>query len=227
MTSLWPWVVVAGAGALHGLMPSSGWMLAAACGVHSRDGRQALRALVPIAVGHVASIALVAAVVALGLSMDPLPLQVLSCALLGVVVLRCVSRRRAPLRSAPAGRIGLALWSFMASTMHGTGMMLVPALIPLCVSDSPAKEITASGSMLLAIAAVGVHTAAMLTVTAVFALGACRSIFWARLQIGALKVRVRSWLTRHTKSVRRGASPRAHPLAPCRAPCRVVSPPQR
>jgi hypothetical protein len=49
---------------------------------------------------------------------------------------------------------------------HGAGMMLVPALIPLCLSGSPAREITASGSMLLALAAVAVHMAAMLAVTA-------------------------------------------------------------
>lgn len=188
MASLWPWAVVAGAGALHGLLPSNGWLLAAACGVHARDERQALRALMPIAVGHVISIALVAAAVALGLSMDPFALLVLSCVLLVIAVLFRVWRRHAPLRSGAAGRIGLALWSFMASTMHGTGMMLVPALIPLCVSDSPAKELTASGSLLLAIAAVSVHTVAMLTVTALFALGACRGIYWARLRIGAVKL---------------------------------------
>jgi hypothetical protein len=70
MTSLWPWLAVAGLGALHGLNPATGWMFAAAWGVHSRDRAQALRALMPIAVGHTASIALVAAAVVLGLSGD-------------------------------------------------------------------------------------------------------------------------------------------------------------
>ncbi len=68
-----------------------------------------------------------------------------------------------------AGQAGLALWSFTTGTVHGAGMMLVPALIPLCVSGSPAREITASGSMLLALAAVAVHMAAMLAVTALMA----------------------------------------------------------
>ena len=176
MANLWPWVMVAGAGALHGLNPSAGWMLATACGVRSRDGRDALRALMPIAAGHAASIGMLAAVVALGLSMDGRPLLVLSGAMLLVVVLLRVSRRSARLWRAPAGRVGLALWSFMVSTVHGTGMMLVPALIPLCLGDSPAREIAASGSLPMVFAAVGLHMAAMLSVTGLVALGACRGI---------------------------------------------------
>jgi hypothetical protein len=60
MTSIWPWLAVAGAGALHGLNPAAGWAFAAACGMRSRDRTQSLRALLPMAVGHATSIALVA-----------------------------------------------------------------------------------------------------------------------------------------------------------------------
>lgn len=35
MASLWPWLAVAGVGALHGLNPATGWMFAAASGVRS------------------------------------------------------------------------------------------------------------------------------------------------------------------------------------------------
>ena len=52
--------------------------------------------------------------------------------------------------------------------------MLVPALIPICMQDSPAREITASGSLALALAAVAVHGAAMLAVTGLVAVAACR-----------------------------------------------------
>lgn len=172
MESLWPWLAVAGVGALHGLNPATGWMFAAAWGVHSRDRTQALRALMPIAVGHVTSVALVAAVVALGLSMDRAVLQGLAGGLLVVAVVVHLLGRTA--RRARAGQAGLALWSFMMSTVHGAGLMLVPAFIPLCIGDAPAREITSSGSLALALAAVGVHTAAMLVVTGVIATGACR-----------------------------------------------------
>jgi len=65
MASLWSWLAVAGLDALHGLNPITGSMFAAAWGLQSRDQSRALRVLVPIAVGHGASVALVAAAIAL------------------------------------------------------------------------------------------------------------------------------------------------------------------
>ena len=173
MASLWPWLAVAGVGALHGLNPATGWMWAAAWGVRSRDRAQALRALLPIAIGHAASVALVAAAVAFGLSMDRVVLQVLAGGLFVGVAMLHLSGRTPPRARTPAGHAGLALWSFTMSTAHGAGLMLVPALIPLCMGDTPAREITASGSLALALAAVGVHTAAMLAVTGAIATGVC------------------------------------------------------
>lgn len=172
MAELWPSLAVAGVGALHGLNPATGWMFAAAWGVRSRDRAQALRALIPIAIGHAASIALVAGAVALGLSMDRGALQTAAGALLVVVAIVHLSARAA--NRARAGQAGLVLWSLMMSTAHGAGLMLVPALIPLCLSDAPAREITAAGSLAPALAAVGIHTAAMLAVTGMIASGVCR-----------------------------------------------------
>jgi hypothetical protein len=174
MSSLWPWLAVAGVGALHGLNPATGWMFAAAWGVRSRDRAQALRALLPIALGHAASIALVAAAVAYGLSIDRMLLQVVAGGLLVVAVGLHLSGRAPKLARAPAGHAGLALWSFMMSTAHGAGLMLVPALIPLCMGNAPGRVTSASGSLMLALAAVGIHTAAMLAVTGVIAAGVCR-----------------------------------------------------
>ncbi|SFB14340.1 hypothetical protein SAMN04515620_12079 [Collimonas sp. OK607] len=174
MLSLWPWLAVAGIGALHGLNPATGWMFAAAWGVRSRDRSRALRALVPIGIGHAASVLLVAAAVALGLTMDRIVFQALAGVLLIVVVVYHLSGRKDKRSRTPAGHAGLALWSFMMSTGHGAGLMLVPALIPICMGDAPARDITASGSLTLALAAVGVHTAAMLVVTGAIASGVCR-----------------------------------------------------
>jgi hypothetical protein len=186
MASLWPWLAVAGVGALHGLNPATGWLPAAAWGVRSRDRGQALRALVPIGVGHAASIALVAGAVALGLSMDRAMLQVAAGGLLLVVASVHLWHRTAPRMRAPAGQAGLALWSFMMSTAHGAGLMLVPALIPMCLGDASAGQIAASSSLRLALAAVGVHTAAMLAVSGVIAAGVCRG-FDALTRFGAAR----------------------------------------
>ncbi|MCR6477242.1 hypothetical protein NU688_13865 [Variovorax sp. ZS18.2.2] len=171
---LWPWLAVAGVGALHGLNPATGWMLAAAWGVRSGDRAEALRALMPIAVGHAASIALVAGAVAFGLAMDRTAMQVLAGGLFVAVAVLHLWGRTPKAARAPAGHAGLALWSFMMSTAHGAGLMLVPALIPLCMGDGAGKQIAASNSLMLAFAAVGVHTAAMLAVTGLIASGVCR-----------------------------------------------------
>jgi uncharacterized membrane protein len=189
MASLWPWLVVAGVGALHGLNPTTGWMFAAAWGVRSGERVQALRALVPIAIGHVTSIALVAAAVAFGLSMNRGVLQAVAAGLLVVGAIVHLTGHTPKMARAPAGHAGLALWSFLMATAHGAGLMLVPALIPICMGDTSAREITASGSLMLAFAAVGVHTAAMLAVTGLIATGACRG-----LDVGLrLRRRCRPW----------------------------------
>lgn len=69
-------------------------------------------------------------------------------------------------------------------------MMLVPALVPLCPSGGPAREVTASGSLALALAAVGLHTAAMLATMGLIAAGVCRGVGGhARLRDGAISHR--------------------------------------
>jgi hypothetical protein len=64
----------------------------------------------------------------------------------------------------------------MMSAAHGTGLMLVPALMPLCLGDASARNIAASGSLLRALAVVAVRSAAMLAVTGGMATGVCRGV---------------------------------------------------
>ncbi|RTL22221.1 MAG: hypothetical protein EKK52_06565 [Burkholderiales bacterium] len=165
-----PWLAVAGAGALHGLNPCTGWALAAAGA--GQDRRQAWRALLPLALGHAASVGVVAGLVALGLlAMQHLP-WLAAAGLVALLAARCM-RRPAPRRWA-----GLALWSFSVASAQGSGLMLLPALLPLCLSGSPAREITASGSLALALAAVALHLAAMLATTALAARAAVQVLAW-------------------------------------------------
>jgi hypothetical protein len=181
MDEAWPWLAIAALGALHGLDPASGWPGAAACGWRCNGHARTLRALAPLAIGHLLSVLLVVAAVVTGLALPRVQLQWLAGGLLLLVwALHCVGRR---IGSAPAGgraHLALGLWSFVVSTAHGAGLMLVPALAPLCLSDVPAREIGASGSLWLALAAVGLHMAAMLGVAGAMAVAALRLSRWCR-----------------------------------------------
>src|SRR6266566_803101 len=62
-----------------------------------------------------------------------------------------------------AGFAGLLLWSFLMAGAHGAGLMVVPALMPLCLGPDADS---AAGPLAVSVLAVAVHTAAMLAVTA-------------------------------------------------------------
>jgi hypothetical protein len=168
----WPWLALAGLGAFHGINPAMGWLFAVALGLHRGGRAVVLEALVPIALGHALSIALVAlAVVALGFVVDPGVMRKLAGSLLiGWAIWHWLygSRHRARF-GMQVGMLGLAAWSFLMASAHGAGLMLVPVLIPLCLAASPAAGLTAGGSLEVAFAAVAVHTAAMLLVTGAIA----------------------------------------------------------
>ena len=163
-----PWLVLAGLGAFHGLNPAMGWLFAVALGLHRKSRRIVLRSLIPIATGHMVSIGVVAAmVVALGLVVDQRPLEIVAgVALLGWAAYYAAYGHRHRVRvGMTTGMLGLGVWSFLMATAHGAGLMLTPALMSLCLAATPARELTAAGSLPVALAAIGVHTAAMLAVT--------------------------------------------------------------
>ena len=172
MSELWPWLALAGLGAFHGINPAMGWLFAVALGLHRSSRAVVFQALLPIAIGHAASIAVVAlAVVAAGLVID----QGLVRALAGTLLIAWAlyhslfgSRHRVRV-GMRTGMAGLALWSFLMASAHGAGLMLVPVLIPLCLAAAPSGELTAGGSLGISLAAVAVHTLAMLVVTAAIA----------------------------------------------------------
>jgi hypothetical protein len=173
MANLWPWLAVAGIGALHGLNPASGWMFVAGWGVHPQERARALRGLVPLALGHAASLALFAAAVVFGLAMDRTVLQAVAGGLLVLTAALHLFRRTSS--RAPTGYAGLALWSFFMSTAHGAGLLLVPGMLSLCIPDAAAGDGSAGDPLALALAVIGVHTAAMLVVSGVMAGGVCRA----------------------------------------------------
>ena len=170
---LWPWLALIGLGLFHGINPAMGWLFAVALGLHRRSRRIVLLSWVPIALGHAAAVALVLVVVlALGLVVDSATLTRAAAAmLLGWALWHALRGHRQRLRiGMQTGLAGLAHWSFLMSSAHGAGLMLVPVLLPLCLANSPSGQLTASGSLPVALAALGVHTAAMLATIAAVSL---------------------------------------------------------
>jgi hypothetical protein len=123
-------------------------------------------------VGHAVSIAVVvAAVVTLGLVVDRRFLELAAgIVLLGWALYYALYGHRHRVRvGMQTGMVGLGVWSFLMATGHGAGLMLVPVIISLCLSASPTEESITVGSLPIALAAVAVHTGAMLAVTAAMA----------------------------------------------------------
>lgn len=153
----------AGLGAFHGLNPAMGWLFAVALGLYAQSRRVALVSLVPIALGHAASVALVlAGAMTLGVVIGHESLaRACGALLIGWGVWRAWRGHRGrPTVGMRTGLAGLALWSFVMSSAHGAGLMLVPALLPLCTGKLRNTAFEASALALTA------HTGAMLAVIA-------------------------------------------------------------
>jgi hypothetical protein len=177
LTELWPWLARAGGGVFHGVNPAKGWLFAVALGLHRHSRQVVLLALVPIALGHALSIAVVmAALLLLGVVVEHRIVRLAAGVSLLVWALyhwRYGHRHRVRV-GMRAGFAGLLLWSFVMATGHGAGLMLMPALMPLHMSHTHGQAghghpIIGVDSLWLALAAVGVHTLAMLLVTGVIA----------------------------------------------------------
>lgn len=162
---LWPWLALAGLGFFHGFNPAMGWLFAVALGLHRSSDRIVLLSLVPIALGHAAAITVVVfAVLALGLMVDHAHLSwAAGIILIGWAIWHAAYGHRRKVRvGMQAGLFGLFIWSFLMASAHGAGLMLIPFVLPLCLAASPGQELTAVGSTPIALAAIGVHAAAML-----------------------------------------------------------------
>jgi len=172
VTGAWPWIALAGLGAFHGLNPAMGWLFAVALGLQAQRREAVLQALVPIAAGHALSIsAVVLLVSALRTFVDLRALQ-LACAvlLMGFGLCRLLARHR--------GRFGMQVssaqlvgWSFLMATAHGAGLMLLPVLLGMPEQHEHAHMMSGVGQTALgALAAVGIHTLALLCVAGVIGL---------------------------------------------------------
>jgi hypothetical protein len=171
-----------GLGAFHGLNPAMGWLFAVALGLHRRSRRVVIVSLIPIAAGHALSILTIAAAVVVGAEIDSSALRpVAGAILIGWALYRALYGHRHRVRiGMTTGLSGLLVWSFLMASAHGAGLMLMPALLPLCANSMGLYE----SALAISLAAVGVHTLATLAVT-----GAVALVVYDRLGVDILRKR--------------------------------------
>ena len=186
MTSaLWPWAALALLGAYHGVNPGMGWLFAVARGLQEKSRRAVLASLLPIAIGHEASIVIV--VIAVSLTEQFVPTFFIRLVAALVLVSFGLYKLARP-RSHPGGfgmrvgLMGLALWSFLMSSAHGAGLMLAPVLLGLPVA---APYHSLSEISVQAVAAASLHVAAMLLV-----MGIVSVVVYEKVGLGILR---RGW----------------------------------
>jgi hypothetical protein len=193
--SLWPWILIALLGAYHGLNPAMGWLFAVALGMQERDRRAVLRALPPIAIGHELSLAVVAGLVlGLGVITDTSVLHMgAGIALVVFGIFRFVKPRAHPRWTTQrVSSKELTWWSFLMSSAHGAGLMVVPVLLGLGATDAAAHDHAlehvsmVTGSLPASGLALLLHVGAMVLVAGTIAL-----LVYEKLGVAVLR---QAWL---------------------------------
>ncbi|MEV1159921.1 hypothetical protein ACWD5Z_22650 [Micromonospora chokoriensis] len=179
---------LAALGAFHGLNPAMGWLFAVARGLQERSRSALLRALPPIAAGHLASVGIVAALVAATRSVTTSTALAVAGGVLLVAfgLWRLLSERHFRWAGMRLSSAQLAGWSFLMSSAHGAGLMLLPVLVAEPVSGGHSGHLAAAPvGALTGLAAAGVHTVAMLGTAVVVAM-----LVYQVLGVGVLR---RAW----------------------------------
>jgi hypothetical protein len=194
MTAWWPWDVLILLGAYHGLNPGMGWLFAVARGLQERRRSAVWESFLPIALGHEAAIGIIVVlVVLLQFLIAPQLLRIVGAAALFSFALYRLWRKRAHprgfgMRIGPRGLFG---WSFLMSSAHGAGLMLVPILLRLSTGSGGNQDMTliasvSSISPWQGLAAATLHTAALLIVMSLIAI-----VVYERVGVGFLH---RAWV---------------------------------
>jgi hypothetical protein len=187
------WITLAALGAYHGLNPAMGWLFAVSQGLQQGERRAVTRSFLPIAVGHEASVVVVAALVlGLGVIADPGVLHVAAAAtLIAFGIFRFARPRWHPRwTTMRVGRRELTLWSFLMSSAHGAGLMVAPVLLggATATAAGGGHDLAMAGTAPVGAVAVGVglHVLAMVTVMSGVAL-----LVYAKLGVEVLR---RAWI---------------------------------
>src|SRR5947207_10270098 len=179
MSELWPWLALLGLGAYHGINPAMGWLFAVALGLQEKSRRAVFRAIPPIALGHALSIALVAGL--LWWARASLPEKAFRYGAATILIVfglyRFVRSRHPTWVGMRVGFRDLTLWSFLMTSAHGAGLMLVPILVGWPQEHAghshagfaSSNQMTALSGPLQWLAAIVVHSAGHLSVATLIA----------------------------------------------------------
>jgi hypothetical protein len=157
-----------------------GWLFAVGLGFQDRSAAAVLRAIVPLALGHIISVALIVLVAVYAAAALPHRAVHFTAAaiLIGFGVYRLVRARHIRWVGMRVGFWGLALWGFLMSSAHGAGLMLLPfvtsgsANAPSGMSMAmpmPGLQV-AHHALLVGCLMVGVHTIGYVLTAAAIAL---------------------------------------------------------
>jgi len=197
MNHNWPWVALALLGAYHGLNPAMGWLFALALGLQEKRKSAVVGALLPIAFGHAAAIAV--AILLLRVVQNFLPLTTLKWAVAFILFAMGVYRLLRASHPRGAGmRVGgkdLFVWSFLMASAHGAGLMVLPVLMArpkqgmMHHMGGNMPEISPSLSSTVIAAAVLAHTLSMLFIAGLIAL-----LFFEAYEKVGLQLLRHAWL---------------------------------
>ncbi|WP_321909414.1 hypothetical protein [Paraburkholderia sp. J11-2] len=183
------WAAVVGSGVFHGVNPAMGWLFATALGLQRGSRAALLFALPPIALGHAASILLfTSSTAALGAH---LPVAALHWGLGALLIAwaawqHAYGHRHRVRVGMTVGFAGLAAWSALMATLHGAGLMLMPAMLPLCAGTGAGGTAGLANPLALSFAFTALHTVTTLATTAAIAL-----LAYEYLGLGVLR---RGWI---------------------------------
>lgn len=166
VTALW-WAVIV-SGLYHGLNPGMGWPLAVSAALMERKIGALPKALAALAFGHFLAMTAILVPFSLMTVLVAWEREIrLSAGLLVIALgVYLLINRRHPRFLARVKPSRLALWSFLAATAHGAGLMLVPIYLGICrLEDLDAGHQAAgalmAGNLVTAFVVATTHTLAM------------------------------------------------------------------
>jgi hypothetical protein len=172
--------VLALLGVFHGINPGMGWLFAVSIGLQTGSQRRLLRALPAIAAGHELAVGVMVVVLTVTSSLLAAKVVVLAggALLVGFGLWRLVRQRHLRWVGMRLNARDLALWSFVMSSMHGAGLMLVPVLVFPIDEHVSALDLHAGVAQvaLHALLALVVHTGAMIVTCGAVALLVYRAL---------------------------------------------------